>query len=432
MSAAFSPSRRAVLAAVAATAVAGCARQKQAEKTPDPLRFRIWDEAFREPYNESLRAFTEKTGIAVELEVMAWEDYWPALPLEVARGVAPDVFWLNTANFLQLQRAGNLLEVTDAGNLEQRASDLYRLDGKLWGAVQFWDTTALFFNRTVLEEAKIDPDRLRWLPNASSGDTLLAAARALSTDSEGKHPGEEGFAPDKPARYGFNAEANLPGVVVPFVAASGSQWMSEGKYAFNTPGASQAVQYLADMVHKHRVAPATEGSNGNPAYCRDLFIQGRLALFQSGSYNLQRIANGVGKNFSWGVAAPVAGPNGPKSFLHAVAAVGNAHAKRRDDTAQLIDWLASADGQRPFAAAGIAMPGNRDVAGEFLRFWEERGIDANPFIKAAGEAVLADRVEKSVAGHNAVAPFFERMLAGQISPQDGLREAQEEGNKALA
>ncbi|MBV7411760.1 extracellular solute-binding protein [Dermabacteraceae bacterium TAE3-ERU27] len=431
MSAGFSPSRRSVLAAVAATALTGCTGKKAAEKKRDPLRFRIWDEAFREPYNESLRAFTEKTGIEVELEVMDWGDYWPALPLEVARKTAPDVFWLNAANFLQLQDAGNLREVSDPGNTQQRASDLYRRDGKLWGAVQFWDTTALFYNRNALEEAKIDPDRLRWLPNASSGDTLLAAARALSTDTEGKHPGEEGFAPDKPARYGFNAEANLPGVVVPFVSSAGSEWLRDGKYAFNTPGASQAVQYLADMVHKHRVAPATEGSNGNPAYCRDLFLQGRLALYQSGSYNLQRIAGGVGKSFAWGIAAPVAGPNGPKSFLHAVAAVGYSHSKRGDDTGQLLDWLASADGQRPFAAAGIAMPGNRDVEGEFLRFWEERGVNATPFVKAAGEAVLADRAEQAVAGHNAISPFFERMLAGQISPQDGLRQAQEEGNKAL-
>src|SRR5699024_8850122 len=99
------PTRRQLLLSTAAMgmagvgALAGCSGDAPAElEEGDSLRMRVWSESAATAYEDSLAAFTDSTGIEVDLEVLSWEDYWEQLPLDVASGDMPDVLWMNTAN----------------------------------------------------------------------------------------------------------------------------------------------------------------------------------------------------------------------------------------------------------------------------------------------------------------------------------------------
>lgn len=436
-------SRRHMIAGLAATGAAGtlaaCSLSSSGGSDQDPktLRFRLWDDTAKPAYEESFKAFTEKSGWKVEIEVVAWADYWTKLPLDVASGDAADVYWMNSANYVQFQQSGNLLNIDDVvtegkDQWEKSIVDLYTRDDGLWGVPQLWDSIALFYNRSLTDAAGIDPTTLRFDPAAPS-DTLRDAARVLTTDGAGKHPGDEGFDANSRAQFGFNSQADRQAIIGPFLASNGGEWQKDDAYVFASPQGIQAFQYMADLINVQQVAPSAADTNEDGDATRDLFTQGKLALFQSGPYNLKNVAEGVGTSFPWAIAPLVAGPAGGKSLVHGVVAVGNAKADedRQEGITQLLTWLGSVEGQTPLGAQGVAFPGNTGAQQSFIDYWTGKDVDVQQFIEAAKDTTPADTGAKANAGLTAAMPGFQEIFIGRATAADELPKAQQAGNDAM-
>ncbi|MDO5644255.1 MAG: sugar ABC transporter substrate-binding protein [Dermabacter sp.] len=440
-------SRRQVLAgsltAASAVALAACSPSGSGSGSSgsdggDALTLRIWDASVKEAYEESLAAFTAASGVDVTVDVVPWDSYWDKLPLDIASGDAADVFWLNSASFTQFQQAGNLVNITEElgadaqGSWEKAVVDLYTRDGSLWGIPQIWDSIALFYNKNLTDAAGVDPTSLAFDPAAST-DTLRDAAAALTTDAEGRHPGDEGFDAASRTVFGFNSQADRQAIIGPFLASNGAQWQgTNDTYDFASEQGIAAFAYLAALVNDQQVAPSAADTNTNGDFSRDLFIRGSLGLFQSGPYNLKNVADGVADSFEWGIAPMVAGRAGAKSLVHGVVAAGNAKSAKPKEQKQLLEWLGSKDGQLPLATQGIAFPGHTDAQQEFVDYWSAKGVDVQQFITAAEDPAPADTGAKALAGLTAVMPIFQEIFAGNISAEEGVRKAQEEGNAAMA
>lgn len=436
-------SRRHLIAGLAATGTAGalaaCSPSSGGSGTDDPktLTFRLWDETAKPAYEESLTAFTEKSGWKVKIDLVAWADYWTKLPLDVASGDAADVYWMNSANYVQFQESGNLLNIDDTvtegtDQWEKSIVDLYTRDGGLWGVPQLWDSIALFYNRALTDAAGVDPATLSFDPAAAT-DPLRDAARVLTVDGAGKHPGDEGFAVDSRAQFGFNSQADRQAIIGPFLASNGADWEVDDEFAFASDKGIQAFQYLADLVNVQQVAPSAADTNESGDVTRDLFTQGKLALFQSGPYNLKNVADGVGETFPWGIAPLVTGPAGGKSVVHGVVAVGNAKAEdtKKDGIAELLTWLGSVEGQTPIANQGVAFPGNTGAQQAFVDFWNAKGVDVHQFVEATKDTTPADTGAKANAGLTAAIPIFQEIFIGRTTAADGLPKAQQAGNDAM-
>ncbi|MFC0675734.1 ABC transporter substrate-binding protein [Brachybacterium hainanense] len=437
--------RRHLLASAAATgalgAVAACSPSAPSggegggAKT---LTFRLWDEAAKPAYEKSLAAFTEKSGWEVSIDLVPWNDYWTKLPLDVASGDIADVYWLNSANFVLLQESGDLLAIDDvvtegADQWETSVVDLYTREGKLWGVPQLWDSIALFYNKALVEAAGVDPAALSFDPSAAS-DPLREAGRALTVDGEGRHPGDDGFDADSRAQFGVNSSADRQAIIGPFLASNGAVWQTDDLYSFASPQGIDAFAYMAALVNDAQIAPSAADTNENGDFCRDLFTQGKLALFQSGPYSLPAVEDGVGDSFEWALAPMIAGPEGAKSLVHGVVAVGNAKAEeeRQEGIAQLLTWLGSAEGQAPLGEMGVSFPANREAQPAFLSYWEERGVDVNVFVEAAKDPAPADTGARANAGLTAVMPIFQEIFIGRLSAAEGVPQAQEKGNAEMA
>ncbi|CAM4096758.1 sugar ABC transporter substrate-binding protein [Helcobacillus massiliensis] len=401
------------------------------------LTLRIWDDVAKPAYEESLNAFTEKTGIEAAVEVVPWADYWKTLPLDIASGDAADVFWLNSASFTQYQQAGNLVDITEtlgedaAASWEKAVVELYTRDGSLWGVPQLWDSIALFFNKKLTDEANVDPTKLSFDPAAKS-DPLRDAALKLTKDKAGKKPGESGFDPNARQQFGFNSAADRQAIIGPFLASNGAEWQKDDTYAFDTPEGVAAFKYMADLVNTWQVAPSAADTNPNGDFARDQFIQGKLGLFQSGPYHLMNILEGVGDSFEWGIAPMVGGPKGQKSLVHGVVAAGNAKSENQDGVKKLLEWLGSAEGQKPIGTKGVGFPGHTDVQSAFVEFWKGKGHDVQQFIEAAKDPAMADTGAKALAGLEAVMPVFQQIFAGEVPAEEGVPQAVKEGNAAMA
>ncbi|WP_193105959.1 sugar ABC transporter substrate-binding protein [Brachybacterium sp. FME24] len=402
------------------------------------LTFRLWDENAVPAYEESFQAFTADSGWTVEIDVVPWADYWTRLPLDVASGDAADVYWMNSANYVLYKDSEDLLDINEvipdgASQWEQSVVDLYTRDGGLWGVPQIWDSIALFYNKALVEEAGVDPSALAFDPTADA-DALRDAGKALTLDGADKHPGEDGFDPDSRKQFGFNSQADRQAIIGPMLASHGAQWQDENEYTFASPEGIEAFQYMADLINVEQVAPSAADTNENGDFTRDLFTQGKLGLFQSGPYNLGAVSDGVGDSFEWALAAPVAGPEGAKSLVHGVVAVGNAKAEeeQQEGIAALLTWLGSVEGQLPLAEQGVSFPGHVDAQEAFIAFWEKKGIDVSVFVEAAKNAAEADIGARANAGLTAAIPIFQEVFIGRLTAEEGIPQAQEEGNAAMS
>lgn len=399
------------------------------------VTFRLWDDNAAEAYRESFDNFTEHhPGIEVEVELVPWGDYWTRLPQDIGSGTMTDIFWTNTSNFGIYADQGRLIDITEAlgGDHDawnQSVVDLYTRDGSLWGVPQLSDSIALFYNKDIVDDAGVDVTDLTWSPNEAS-DTFLPALRKLTTDAAGNHPGDEEFDPDDIAVWGFNAQNDLQAIWREFLAENGGAFQDGDEYAFNTPDGVEAFQYLVDLINTERVAPPAADTNADGDASRNLFVQGKLALLQSGQYSLPAMDDIT--SFEWGIAPMVAGPEGRIGVVHGVAALGNADSEHLEETIEVLSWLGSAEGQRPLGETGAAFPAALEAQDSFSEYWAEKGIDTREFASAAaGKTTPAPVGPRSNAGLDAIGTVFPEMFEGRIPVEQALEQAQQAANEAI-
>lgn len=438
--------RRLLLSALTAGAsgtgvLAACSREPDVDLGEgEALQLRVWSEAAASAYRTSLDAFTEETGIEVEIEVLAWDEYWDQLPLDVAAGSLPDVLWMNTAHLAQLADAEELLEIEEilGGDVEQweaAATDLYRRGDGLWGVPQIWDRSVLLANSSLLEAAEIDPAEidLEFDPSAET-DSLRDLCRAVIADEEGLGAADEGFDASSQAVHGFSAAPDRTAVLGPFIAGNGGTWQDEDDaFAFASEDGIAAVQYLADLSTTH-LAPDGASAVADASLCTDLFVGGRLALLQTGTYDLGSILEGVGDTFSWSVGEVVAGPSGARPLVHAIAVVGVP--TDDDDRAaaieRLLGWLGSADGQRPLATARLGIPGCTDLRSTWADAWEDAGVDVSAIAAVPAEVAMPESGTRSSEGTGAALPVIATVFTGEADAATALPEAQQAANAAMS
>lgn len=416
--------------AVGATALAGCSGpERTVGEDPDAIHLRVWNEAAADAYRSVLDGIDLPGGYVVEVEAMPWDEYWKSLPLDVADGSVPDLLWMNTANLAQLQANDELVDVGEilgdaVSQWEQIATEQYRIDEKLWGVPQLYERTILLANRTLTGPAKVDPSELSFDPAAET-DRLRDAARALTVDSEGRHPGEEDFDPEARTAHGFSSHPDRTALLGPFIAATGGRWQDEeGEYVFASEQGVAAVQYLADLCHGH-LAPTGKEVVGDPGLCRQLFVQGKLGLLQTGTYDLQAVASTMGEGLEWDIHPPVRGPEGTRPLVHTIAMV--ATTSRDDDRdaalAEVLSVLGSADGMRPLAEARLGIPAHRDLRGAWEDAWAQEGVDVSVLGETPTEVAQPEHGLRSADGVGAALGVIATVFSEDRPAAEAMPEA---------
>ena len=402
------------------------------------VTFRLWDDVAAPAYEESFEEFEKQNeDIDVKVEVVPWGQYWERLPLDINSGDMADIFWVNSSNVAQFADNGNLIDVTaeigeDHDAWEQAVVDLYTRDGKLWGVPQIWDSIALYYNKELTDAAGVDVQTLKWAPGVGDDDTLVAAAQSLTVDGAGNTADDPAFDSSTTETYGFNAQADMQAIYLPWLFENGAQFQDENdQFDFASEKGIESFTYLIDLINEYHVAPSAADTNTNGDITRDLFVQGKLALFQSGPYNLKTIADSA-DGFEWGIAPLVEGPEGRKGTVHGVVAVGNAATENKDETLRVMEWLGSAEGQRPLAEQGISFPAAVDAQQAFVDYWAEQDVDVTPFIDAAQGDTARPPVGPTVnEGTNAYTPLLADAFLGSGDIADAITKAQDAGNAAM-
>lgn len=428
------------LVAVVAAVGIGVGVAGASHSAKQAVTVRLWDEQVQKAYDTSFAAFEKQNPeIDVKTSLVPWADYFTKLRTDVAAGTADDVFWVNAGNFEDYASAGDLVDVTKtlgAGAASQWQPSVvkqYTRDGSLWGVPQLADPgIGLFYNEDLLRAAGLEPaslNGLHWSPDPAK-DTLLPVLQRLTLDSSGRDAADPAFDPAHIVQYGYNAANDLNAIYINYLGSNGAAMQKGDEFVFDSPKGVEAFQYVVDLISKYHVAPSAADTNTNGDFSRDQFTQGRLALLQTGSYNLANVEEGAG--FDWGVAPLPAGPAGAISVTNGVIAAGNAHSQHGDAVKKVLQWLGSASGSAAIGSGGSASPAVVPAQQQFLDYWKGKGVDVSPLYDVLDNgSVQGPQGANWAKAQDAFGPIFESMFLGRVPVADALKEAQAKANAAM-
>lgn len=129
--------------------------------TVSELRVAIWDNNQRDGLQQIADAWTETSGVKVNVEVIDWGNYWTLLEAGANGGDLPDVFWMHS-NTAQMYMENDLLlnldpyiaadDKIDLSNYYPGIVELFtRSDGAHYAVPKDHDTNALLYNKAIFD-----------------------------------------------------------------------------------------------------------------------------------------------------------------------------------------------------------------------------------------------------------------------------------------
>jgi multiple sugar transport system substrate-binding protein len=399
---------------------------------------RLWDEQVAAAYRQSFAAFNKAhPGIEVHTNVVSYSTYFTTLRTDVAGGSADDIFWISNAYLAGYADSGRLVDIGKtlgpkaASAWEPSVVDQFTRRGTLWGVPQLTDAgIAVYYNTDLLTAAGVDVDALtalNWSPHG--GDTLRPLLNRLTVDADGRTAATAGFDAGRVRQWAYNAANDAQGIYLNYIGSAGGLFQDGDRFAFDNPGAVEAFTYLVKLIDDDHVAPPASETNDNGDFSRNQFLAGRMALFQSGTYNLATIAGQAG--FRWGVAMLPAGPRGRVSVTNGIAAAGNAASAHPDAVRQVLAWMGSAEGNQYVGRRGSAIPAVRSAQQVYFDYWLSKGVDVRPFFAVLdGPRIAAPGGAGFAAGNQVLKPYFDEMFLGRSDIATTLHRAQDAANTA--
>jgi multiple sugar transport system substrate-binding protein len=402
------------------------------------VRVRLWADQIASAYRQSFDAFNRThPNIEVRTDIVSFSTYFDTLRTDIAGGSADDIFWLSNAYLAAYADGGRLMDIGKAlgpgaaSGWEPAVVDQFTRGGVLWGVPQLTDAgIAVYYNADLLAAAGVDRAQLgglRWNPHGA--DTLRPLLARLTVDANGNAAGTPRFDAGRVRQWGYNAANDPQGIYLNYIGSAGGVFQHGDEFAFDNPAAVEAFRYLVGLINDDHVAPPASDTNDNGDFSRNQFLAGRMALFQSGTYNLAPVARDA--RFRWGVAMMPAGPVGRVSVTNGIAAAGNSATKHPDAVRQVLAWMGSSEGNADLGRHGAAIPAVLSAQRVYFDYWAAQGVDVRPFFSVlSGPRIPAPGGAGFAAGNTALQSYFDEMFLGRGDVAATLKRAQAAANAA--
>lgn len=425
-----------LLAAGTATAISLSSRSGDDDTTV--VTVNLWDEGVAAAYETSFAAFEKQhTDIDVQVVITPWASYWDDLLVDVGGGTASDIFWLNST-FTTYADNGNLLDITDVLGADAISAwdtsvvDQYTRNGSLWGVPQLADGgKAIIVNTELLDAAGLTTDDLQdlvWDPSGAN-DTLIPTLQQLTLDADGRTADDPDFDADAITQFGYNAAYDSDAIVFNYVGSNGGEWRTADSFTFADEASAEAISYVVGLINTEHVAPSAADTNENGDFSKDQFLQGNLALFQTGLFNVAAVAEGA--DFEWSVVPVPEGPAGRQTVTNGIIAAGNADSEHPEETLEVLRWLASAEGSEAIGATGSAVPAVLAAQDAYDAVWSDQGIDVSPFFDVDTFTLPVLESTNVSEASAEIDPVLKEVFLGRIPVDEGLQQAQDAANAAL-
>jgi multiple sugar transport system substrate-binding protein len=291
----------------------------QATKITPGTTLKLWvmpnSPAPKEDMDKALAAFTEQTGVKVDVEVVDWGVQLDRIRNAAVSGEGPDVTQAGTTQVPFFAALGGFEDlsnrVEDVGGSGAYADGVWKTtqvvgqDGT-WAVPWFTEARSIYYRKDVLKKAGVDPATA-----FKDWDSFRNTLQAIKD----KVPGIQPFG--TPGKKAFD----LVHHVMPFVwDAGGAELSDDNKTStINSPQAVTGVEFFANLFKDGLADPSQLERDGNQV--ADQFKGGKIAVWIGGPWVLPTADRADDK--AWvpearknvGLSPMPAGPEGDYTFV---------------------------------------------------------------------------------------------------------------------
>lgn len=362
-------------------------------------------------YNSSQENITVKYAVQTSME--------EKLLTAIAGGQVPDiVLWdrFNTGVYADKGALAPLDDLikrdsVDMTQFYEPAVEELKVGEVTYGIPLTVDCRILFYNKTLLDEAGVDPASIKdW-------DSLRDAAIKLTKRDSGGKLTQSGFSVKDVGLFSMWLKQAGGKIIDDTVDPAVS--------AFNNEKGLEVLEYWNTLQNEDKVYEV----GFEDAFGGDAFKAGKLALSYNGPWSIQGYKD-AGLDF--GVIEPPAGKNGDKfTGMGGFGLIIPNKAKSVDEAWDFIKWWTTKpENGVEFAKISANLPANK-VAAEDAYFTED------PYLAPFSTTMLYAGIRSKAPGYSdfeglATIPQLQKFMAGEIDAQTALNEAEKQGNKLLA
>ncbi|WP_244923642.1 ABC transporter substrate-binding protein [Brachybacterium saurashtrense] len=379
-------SRRGVLAGMgaagAALGLAACGGSSSSGGVPESdeshtsFVMTVWGgEADKEAYQARIDLAKEKfPEYDITLQLIPSENYEQKVQTMISSKTGPDIMQVaeNVNVYASKSQLVPIDDLLDEAGLDLQATfgpvgANYTWDGATYGVPDRSGAMVMYYNRDLFDEAGIEYPTAEW-----DWDTFREAAKELTDPSKGQ--------------FGYGGVGWWP-QWFSLVAQNGGHVLDPetGAPKVNSPEAVEALQFAYDLYFTDKVAPtAVDYSNMGPDMGADgAFQQGLVAMNSTGFWAVGGNAGIEGLN--WDIAPFFHGAEQAVSAFGSALVIPTA-AKNPKGSFEIIQFLTSAEGQKPIADKGQDVPANLELqaSDDFLDpEWLDADINLQAFPDSA-------------------------------------------------
>ncbi|MCT9929196.1 sugar ABC transporter substrate-binding protein [Planotetraspora sp. A-T 1434] len=399
-----------IAAAVTALIVTACTGGGDGAKEPTSGKTTItwWDYFGYSPdsdqaVNSLIKKYEDShPDVDIQRTAIGFGDFRTKLIQAAASGNFPDIAAIDNSDVPVFATQGALADLTSKmTDWPQKTQYLdfvlksVQYAGKYYGVPFRSNTTALWYNKDMFQEAGISSPPQTW-------QELRVDAKKLTND---KHSG-----------ICFSAAATEEGTWT-FLPAL---WQAGGDVSkIGSQATVEALSYYNDLVNVDKSAPKSVLQWGQ-SDIGEQFGSGVCAMMFNGPWVLGSAEKG---KFSWGVAPWPKGVAGTASPLGGEVWGISKKAANLDAVWQLADWLANPANSKDEVSKGLgSIPNRKDTLHDPAWVW-------HPMVKAFADQ-MPDARPRGLYGpkyaqiSEAVWTMEQQVLSGAKSPQDAAVEAQ--------
>lgn len=353
-------------------------------------------------------AYTEETGIEVDLQSIPWSAAHDRLLTAVASGEGPDVVQMGSTYMAEFTDAGALLDISDYIESSDALSPENFFEGNVattmfddnyYGVPWYTETRALYYRTDLLEEVGYPEGPSNW-------EELYDAAVKLSERGDNM--------------YGFDINLKEQTFGPMFAKQNGSEIINDaGEPVLNEPEFVEAIEYLHSFVE----AGATTNQDLGIELSQSFGGEGIVPMFISGPWSISMIEDQTtdieGK---WDIRTL---PEGPVSNVSNTGGANLAvwsSSDHPDEAMDLIEHMVSVDSLMTYYDTTSSLPA-------LVESWEEEPFQDEKI------AVFGEQLENSehmplIEGWDrmsqAYLSSFEQIMVGGADIQETLDNLNEE------
>lgn len=373
-----------------------------------------------------LEAFNEANpGIKTEWQWIPWQQYWEKLNATLAAGNPPDVWNTAPTFYFEYILRKQLTDVTEFFKETIKPEEFfttalsgYDLEEKYYGIPRNIVTTVCFFNKTLFDEAGIEPPPLDgdW----TWDDYLEKAQGIVEYHNEG----------DKTTTWGASTIQGVGWLNI-FMKGNGCdpfkgtfrRDLLDAECDYTQESCAGTIGYMAGLINEYKVAPPAGEFEG----LGDALLTGRLAMNWSLNWGVNTYKDAP---FEWNLTQVPKGMALPLTYGGADGLVLSQASKAKDESWKLILWLIDPKTGGDFLTSSGAMPVLKDqaVLDEYLGRHPDKNLQA--FLDAAEVADNYFCLGYSEF-NKAVDDELANVFLGNMATEEGCTKATTAGNEAI-